>query len=69
MKTELFREIIKQFEENLNLAKEEQPNKPLQNQIKIAEEWTQDDFNEFIGRIAENRIAKHQDDVNKFHFC
>jgi hypothetical protein len=65
----MYHQIIKQFEQNLELSKEEKPELDLNAHIRIAEEWTIDDLAGFVGRIAENRKAGHQDAVNKNFYC
>lgn len=57
--------LEEEFENNLELAQEENPKMTLDKQIELAKQWTIDDAIRTIARIAEQRRQKRIEGVNK----
>jgi hypothetical protein len=56
------------FEQNLELAKDENPTMDLRDQIALAIEWTIAEVTSHIQHLGEQRWAAHLEATNKVHF-
>lgn len=61
-------EIIKRLELNLEVAKEENPQIPLYEQLNLAREWTTNELASIVSRLATQRWERNVDAVNKIFY-
>lgn len=59
-------DLKERFENNLEAAKEERPKAAFAEQVKLAQDWTVEDVTRMIGGYAAQRLAGHQEAINKW---
>lgn len=57
--------LSERFHQNLEVAQEENPTLSLQEQLNLAEEWTNHEAAGLVSRYKDQYKARHDDGVNK----
>ena len=66
--SELDQRINDMFEGYMMQAQQDFPNNDHSDLVSIAREWTHEDLYSMVARLAEGRIAAHQEAVNLLHY-